>query len=286
MHELDWVFDGDDVIRSRAVHQVNHGAQCGRLAGASRPGHQYEAFGEGTERLYLRRKPHLVNSHRTIRDRADHCRHAKTIPKHIHAKTRHVFDLVREIGVPLFVEFTLVLVRHDGPQHAGNVVFVQRGLVGYTHHIAAHAKDGRLTRPEMQIGRPTRHLQAQQAFQRSLGLRFPLEGAKGPVAGATPELPGAEVGIRVLWANLLDPLPNHQLERGRPAVLRHQIALAIPCIQQMDSIGLGNRRALVGRCDLGNQRQHLLSSERLLGNRLHPGRCLTPNGLVGFQNHL
>src|ERR1043165_3137473 len=43
VHELDRIFDGDDVIRLVVVHIVDHRRQRGRLARAGRAGHQHQA---------------------------------------------------------------------------------------------------------------------------------------------------------------------------------------------------------------------------------------------------
>ena len=43
MQKFDWVFDGDDVLRSRGVHTIDHGSKSRRLSRTGNAGDQDKA---------------------------------------------------------------------------------------------------------------------------------------------------------------------------------------------------------------------------------------------------
>src|SRR6185369_3703661 len=59
--ELDRIFDGDDVIRTRAVDQVDQRAKRCRFTGACRTGDEDETLGEVAETLHLGGDSHLLD---------------------------------------------------------------------------------------------------------------------------------------------------------------------------------------------------------------------------------
>jgi len=44
MHELDWIFDGENMIAPVLVTVIHHRGQRGRFAGTRRAGHEHQPF--------------------------------------------------------------------------------------------------------------------------------------------------------------------------------------------------------------------------------------------------
>ena len=72
VHELDRIFDRDDVIGARAVDVVDHRAERRRLARAGRPGDEHEPLVQLAEVQDVRRQAELLGRQDLRRDDAEH----------------------------------------------------------------------------------------------------------------------------------------------------------------------------------------------------------------------
>src|SRR5690606_38968453 len=99
VHELDWIFDRDDVVGALLVDDVDQRGERRRLAAPGRPGDEHETFGQVAEVEHLRRQAELLGREDLERnlpeDRAD----ALAIPEEIRAEARALGDGVRKVGI-------------------------------------------------------------------------------------------------------------------------------------------------------------------------------------------
>ena len=128
--------------------------------------------------MHLGGHTHLLNGDRLTRDRAGHGRDPVAILENIHPVARQPADFVCEVGIPLRVEFGLVLLRHHRPEHRQQGGLVEHRLVLHANQIASSTENGRLADAQVQIGRFARHLHAQQALHSRFCVRFCCKGTE------------------------------------------------------------------------------------------------------------
>ena len=94
VHELDRVFDRDDVLVPVPVDVVHQRAQRRRLARAGRPGDQHQPLGQRAELQDVRRQVELLGRQDGRRDDAEHGAHALAVGKDVGAEPGEPLDLV------------------------------------------------------------------------------------------------------------------------------------------------------------------------------------------------
>ena len=99
VHELDRVFDGDDVIGAGLVDMVDHRAERRRLARTGGTGHEHEAFFQLAEFEHMGRQAELLGGQDVGRDDAEDGAGAVPIPEHVRPEPGQAGDFVREVGV-------------------------------------------------------------------------------------------------------------------------------------------------------------------------------------------
>src|SRR5213075_2726607 len=92
MHELDRIFNGDDVQRARFVDQLDDRRERRRLAAARRAGDENESAANLRDAPHLIGKTELLDGHDLRRDDAEHHACAALLAEKIHAIARHAWD--------------------------------------------------------------------------------------------------------------------------------------------------------------------------------------------------
>ena len=104
MHELDRVFDRDDVIVPLHVGVIHHRRQRGRFAGTGRAGDQDQALLQHRKFLQHRRQTRDLRTVRTLRrDQTEDRRDAVFLLEEIRAVTGDARNFVAEIDVARFL---------------------------------------------------------------------------------------------------------------------------------------------------------------------------------------
>ena len=177
VHELDGIFDGDDVVRSVLVDVIDERRQRGALAAAGGARDQHQALAEPAQVHHLGRDAELVGAQDLEGDLAEHRSRSVAIAKVVGAEARDAFDGVGKVRVPLFRQLLPVALGHDGVQELLQRCGVQRrvafedgdgtvqahhgGAAGgevqvagtHAHHLAQQHVDGRLPGPRFHLGR-------------------------------------------------------------------------------------------------------------------------------------
>src|SRR5437870_12358084 len=84
VHELDRVLDRDDVVRARAVDQIDQRAQRGGLARAGWPGDEHQTLRQVAELLHFLRDAELLHAHDLGRDHAEYGNRAFAVARRVH----------------------------------------------------------------------------------------------------------------------------------------------------------------------------------------------------------
>src|SRR6266850_1691770 len=167
VHEFDRVLDRDDVVRARAVDQIDQRAQRGGLPRAGRSGDEHETLLQVAELLHLLRDAELLHAHDFGRDHAEYGDRAFTIARRVHAEPSQPGDLVGEIRVPRLLPFAAVSLRHDRQQHELELLCGERRRA-LALHLAVRPEHGRLSDPQMQVGGSGMDQRLEQLAQRPL----------------------------------------------------------------------------------------------------------------------
>ena len=88
VHELDRIFDGDDVIFAGAIDVVDERGQRGRFAGAGGAGDQHQALGQVAEAEQLFGQVQVVGREDLAGNDAHDRAHAAQIDEQVGAKAR------------------------------------------------------------------------------------------------------------------------------------------------------------------------------------------------------
>ena len=174
VHELDRVFDREDVIVAAAIDEVDQRAQRRGLSRSSRPGDEDEAFGEEAQPLHFLADVHLLDRHDGRGDLTEHGKRAVAVARRVDAESRHAIELVGVVGIVVLLVLEPVPLRHDRTDHAEHLL-VGQGRAVLPHHLAVISQDGRLRDAEMQIGRALLHHEAQEIVDAGARAFYPLE---------------------------------------------------------------------------------------------------------------
>ena len=114
MKKLNWILDGEDVIRLFLIDTVNHSCESRRLPGAGRPGDQNNPVAEAD---YVAQFGRQVQGMK-IRNLAGNYAHdngaGAALHEHIHAKTADAGQAIRDVAGAMFFQiFSGVLVGTD-----------------------------------------------------------------------------------------------------------------------------------------------------------------------------
>src|SRR5206468_2907900 len=100
MHELNWIFHGDDVIPARLVRVVDNGGESCGFAASRRPSHENEALMQCRKFLDDWRKPKLIDGQDFRRDLPEDRCDAVFLIKKIRAVSCFTRDFITEIDIP------------------------------------------------------------------------------------------------------------------------------------------------------------------------------------------
>jgi len=150
VHELDRVFDRQDVAVLVFVEVIHHRRQRGRLAGTGRPRHQHQAarphrqLGEDLGRVELFQRQDFR------RNRPHHGRGAAFLVEGVDAEARQARDREREVALQHFLVLLALAVVHDVIDHAVHVLVLERRQVDAAH-VAVHADHRRQAGRQVQV---------------------------------------------------------------------------------------------------------------------------------------
>ena len=102
VHELDRVFDRDDVIGAGAIDEVHQRREGGALARPGRAGDHHEALREVAEILYLPAEAHLVGGAHLRGNHPEDRHRAMAVAARVAAKAGEAVDLIGPVYVPAF----------------------------------------------------------------------------------------------------------------------------------------------------------------------------------------
>ncbi len=132
--------------------------------GAGWPCHEDQAFRQVAEILHLLRKAELLHGDYGRRYDPEHRRCPVVIAKCVRAKPGETVDRVGEVGIVRLPVLCLIALRHDAHQHRLERCAGERTKVFHSLQLAVHAKDGRLSRTQVQVGRVVVHQGLEQAL--------------------------------------------------------------------------------------------------------------------------
>ena len=113
VHELDRIFDRDDVILARPVDVIDHRAQRRRFSRAGRPGDEHQPLVQFAQLQDVRRQTELLGGQDLRRDDAEDRAGSAPIGEDVRPETRQPEDLIREVRVVPLRVLLAVLLRHD-----------------------------------------------------------------------------------------------------------------------------------------------------------------------------
>ena len=111
-HELDRVFDGEDVAAAGVVAVLDHGRQRGGLARAGGADHQDQPALLHDQVLEDRRQPQRLDARRLRAQIADNQGDVAALPEHVDAEAADLRNREREVHLPGLLEVLLLLLRH------------------------------------------------------------------------------------------------------------------------------------------------------------------------------
>jgi hypothetical protein len=152
VHELDGVFDGEDVLRARSVDLVEDRGERRGLPRACRAGHEDEAARVLRERVQDRRQAQLLERLDLLRDEAERGADRLALEVDVDAEAREPRHGVREVELPVELEVLLLLAREDAVEQRPRVVGGER-LSVRARDVPAHAERGRAADRDVQIRR-------------------------------------------------------------------------------------------------------------------------------------
>ncbi len=122
VHELDRVFDGQDVAVFAFVLVVDHGRQRGRFAGAGRTGHQHQAARLVGQLLEDLRRAELLERKDLRGNGPHHRRRAAVLDEGIDPEAGQVGDGEGKVALEVFLVGLALPVVHDVIDHGMHVL--------------------------------------------------------------------------------------------------------------------------------------------------------------------
>jgi hypothetical protein len=126
VHELDRIFDGDDVIRPHPIDVVDHCAEGRRLPRTRGSGDENESLAQHAELKNVRREAELLSGPNLGGDDPEDRSRAFAIEERVGAKTRESLDFVGEIRIVPLCEFLPVALGHDRREQRVEIVGAKR----------------------------------------------------------------------------------------------------------------------------------------------------------------
>ena len=181
MQDLDRVLDRDDVLLARAVDEVEHRRERGRLAGAGRAGDEHEPAVLAGEALHARRQAERLEARDLDRDDAERERDRAALAEAVDAEAPAV-DGVRDVEVAARVEVGAAgrIAPRDDVEHALEVRIRERRDAVEGEEVAVVAKDRRLADLQVDVA----GVQADRAAEE----RVQVHGCPHPIGRAPPRL--------------------------------------------------------------------------------------------------
>ena len=151
VHELDRVFDREDVTLHARIDVVDHRRERRRFPRAGLAGDEDESVVRAAERVDGRRQVELFQRQRFRRDRAHHRAHAVQLPHDVHAETAVFPHVVGEVGAVVILESLHRGLRHDLVQRLLNEILFE-SVGSQRLQVAVEADARRIAREEVKVG--------------------------------------------------------------------------------------------------------------------------------------
>ena len=126
VHELDRIFDGQDMLESLVVDVVHHRRQRGGLARTRRAGHQHDAAWLIGDILECRRTAELFERQDGRGNGTEYPAGAAIVVEGVDAETRQIGNLEGKVGLQKFLVVLTLLVVHDVVNETVDRLMVQR----------------------------------------------------------------------------------------------------------------------------------------------------------------
>ena len=153
MHDLDGVFDADDMFGTLLVDHVHEGRQRRRLARRCRSRDKHDALLEGRQAGERRRQVQRLQRRRSISNYAQHAVDAPELAIHIEAEATDAGQRKRAVDMTIALEsrdVDIIQQRTQGELGQGG----RQRLLGDGPQAAEAAHAHRLTGVDMDVGRP------------------------------------------------------------------------------------------------------------------------------------
>ena len=160
MHELDRVFDGDDVTVCMFVAMADHGRQRRGLAGAGAADDQDQAALGQDQVFQDGRQAELFESWNLGRDDAQHRADAPLLDEDIDAKPANAGWVDREVALLGGIELANLVIVHDRAHQRRGLLRLQR-LLGQRRQFAVDLARRRKVRRDEQVRALARQHRAQ-----------------------------------------------------------------------------------------------------------------------------
>ena len=151
MHELDRVFDGDNMIVPVEIRMIDHCRERGRFTGTGRAGDKDQALLQHRKFFQDLRQSQFINRQYLRRNRAERGRDAVLLLEEIDAVAHHVRNFIAKIDIEPFFEFLDLSFRRNFINHRFQLVVLQRWKVD-PDQIAVDPQHRRVVGREMKIG--------------------------------------------------------------------------------------------------------------------------------------
>ena len=113
MHELDRVFDGDDVVGTVPVDIVNHGGKRRGFTGTGRSGDEDEPFAQSAEIRDDGRQVELFKCQNVCRDESGYDADAVEVAENIYTEAVSGGQRVCKVSIVACFELVDISLRHD-----------------------------------------------------------------------------------------------------------------------------------------------------------------------------
>ncbi len=150
MDKLKGIFQGQDMLFTGPVDQVDHRRQGGRFSAAGRPGNQHHALFETGHFKHPFRQIQLLGGKNRTRDKPKNRSDAPMGIEDIAAKTCQTGDRISKIKITGFFEGLFLFFIEDFKKQRFCLLIGQIGRLD-PHHFAMQAKDWRCPAGDMQI---------------------------------------------------------------------------------------------------------------------------------------
>jgi hypothetical protein len=122
VHDLDRVFDRDDVRAACAVDVADHRGDRRRLSGAGGAGHQHEAARGFREAADGDRQAELLERRDLVADAADREPDQPPLPVHVDPEPADPRKRVPDVGFVRLGELAALVLRHHGVRERSGVL--------------------------------------------------------------------------------------------------------------------------------------------------------------------